>query len=760
MQSCNPFYSHPNILLTQHVQNMLASAQVPSPFEENQVDNLVERAIKLHDDGKKFSLFQARMKRVMMGYPTTSRHPLDQHSRISALWAFKELVRTDLENQDIFKIVEMILGHHTGLICDPQQAYDVLSRYAAQVKLQDDLWDELGFSEDDRERLKKIKSAESHRIFQLEEEERRCEKIYLQQAFSRLVDVDRLSAERQGGFEVADTLPFKHGQEIAKHRLEKSQDLTNNNLLSNVRAMVEKELLSWREQPPVGIYSVGLPTGVGKTLVALQLAEWWTAPAVIVAPYMALLDQTEKVLLADAKVSHEGVIVDHHLSLPSQEQGCGRTGKNEDEAEDEEYHDVSPWTETERWHGKFTLTTTVRFFEDLFSMKPTDLRKWHNTYGATIVLDEPQSIPTGPWLGFTKLLPLWVEAYQWRVVLLSATLPKQPEGTIPLIKAPVQTLSRTQIALYPKILEESEEDVTQWAQLAQTCTDNAAEALWMLNTVNRAQAVYNQAQVLYKDSTRKIEFISGELCPLHRAVVYNRIESYMGKGTPFVLVSTTAIEAGVDYDFQAIIRELAPLPNCIQAAGRLNRKGNSETKTLWIIETKGPTEPYSARDISLTREILNIYDKLIPESDYTKVVGEYYQNATRDRKILGEQDKVLEAFDKDEPIKLIKDDIWRESVVINILPSIFGEDELREGWKRVVRGYPYQTAQDLYTQWEEIKKVRIRNPLYNKKRETIRLLGLYMANLKTKRIAGTAKGIKIRSTGYGVSGANDVVDTW
>ncbi|MFC7059191.1 CRISPR-associated endonuclease Cas3'' [Halovenus salina] len=68
-----------------------------------------------------------------------------------------------------------------------------------------------------------------------------------------------------------------------------------------------------------------------------------------------------------------------------------------------------------------------------------------------------------------------------------------------------------------------------------------------------------------------VSCLTGEHRPYDRQVLIELMHELTTDSQPFVLVSTQAIEAGVDVSFQTVFRDLAPIPSIVQAAGRCNR---------------------------------------------------------------------------------------------------------------------------------------------------------------------------------------------
>lgn len=141
-------------------------------------------------------------------------------------------------------------------------------------------------------------------------------------------------------------------------------------------------------QKPPGIFSLTVPTGGGKTLAGLAFAlkhaiTHGLRRIIYVAPYLTILEQNENVIrsaLGFDDLSPE-IFVHHSLADPP--------GTDEQKSTE---RDASA-RRAENWDSPIVITTSVQFFESLFSNKPGRCRKLHNIARSVVILDECQTLP-------------------------------------------------------------------------------------------------------------------------------------------------------------------------------------------------------------------------------------------------------------------------------------------------------------------------------------------------------------------------------
>lgn len=378
--------------------------------------------------------------------------------------------------------------------------------------------------------------------------------------FSALVDADYSSAAEH---DEPDYLIQSRGPKLdpeeALRRLtqvqtEKKRNSTAAGPLNALRNQLFDDCLAAAAQEP-GLFTLTAPTGLGKTLSLFAFAAehcriHGKRRIVLILPFLAIIEQNVK----DYKR-----IVPNLLEIHSNAQL------------DEKSRLLSL-----RWDAPCIVTTSVGFFQPLFSAKPTDCRHLHQFANSVLVLDEAQSLPAHLLDATLRTVKLLCSQYGCTVVFSTATQPSfdyrpglswRPREIAPNPDALFAATRRVTFAWRLKQPISLDDIAGEMAQERQACA--------IVNLRAHAKALYQT--LVEQTGEEDTFFLTTDLCPAHRLAVLTEIRDRMQAGLPCYLVSTQCIEAGVDLDFPVVFRALAPLEAIIQAAGRCNRNGDSPT---------------------------------------------------------------------------------------------------------------------------------------------------------------------------------------
>jgi CRISPR-associated endonuclease/helicase Cas3 len=289
---------------------------------------------------------------------------------------------------------------------------------------------------------------------------------------------------------------------------------------------------------------------------------------------------------------------------------------------------------TESWESEIVVTTFVQLFESLVTNRNRRLKKLHNLAGSIVVLDEVQSIPYEQWRLVEYTLTTLTEQLGCTVLQMTATRPPILPGARELLERPekhFEGLSRTNIIPQP--------DVRTMEDMEDFCgalIEEDSSLLIVLNTIGDAVGLYRRLRELpdlipYREDVerdvhakRPIVHLSTNLTPWQRASRVRMLRRYMKLGIEPIVVSTQVVEAGVDLDFDVVVRDQGPPDSIVQVAGRCNRSGMSEVASsvyivyLENVQGRSPaTLVYGEILPHMSRELLNgpvaeaeMYDKI------------------------------------------------------------------------------------------------------------------------------------------------------
>lgn len=379
--------------------------------------------------------------------------------------------------------------------------------------------------------------------------------------FSCLVDADYTASAAEEYSDTLDAEPPALDAEAALQRLyayqkeiqvKASQQENQNHEVNALRSAVFSQCGDAGEMEP-GLFTLTAPTGTGKTLALLHFAlrhclKWRKRRIIIVLPFLTLTEQNAAVyrdIIPELLEDHS------QSSLSDQER---------------EY--------AARWNAPIIVTTSVRFFESLFSRTPTQCRKLHNIADSVVIFDEAQSLPSNLTAATLQAVNALCRDYRCSVLFSTAT---QPEfGMIPALNG--KWTPREILPDHAELYQKLKRTELQWRIDSPTALEQIAEEMSAQASVCAIVNLRKHAQKLYRllkkqSKPEELYFITTDLCTAHRRELVDKINKRLQNHLPCRVVATQCIEAGVDFDFDVLYRALAPLDSIIQAAGRCNRNG-------------------------------------------------------------------------------------------------------------------------------------------------------------------------------------------
>ncbi len=325
-----------------------------------------------------------------------------------------------------------------------------------------------------------------------------------------------------------------------------------------------------------GLFTLTAPTGLGKTLSLFAFAVNHCRlhnkrRIILVLPYLSIIEQNSR---------------DYRRLVPNLL----------------EVHSHTNWTEenaaaAERWDTACIVTTNVSFFEPLFSAKAGKCRHLHLLSNSVIVLDEAQSLPPHLLEATLQTIRCLCEQYGCTFVMSTATQPSFAH-----IAALNGRWAPREIVPHPQELFNATRRVTvdwqvdrptAWEDVAEQCAQLPQVCL-IVNLKRHARQLL--AHLSARRDPQEVYFLTADLCPAHRTDVLETVTRRLQAREPCVLVATQCIEAGVDLDFPAVWRALAPLESLIQAAGRCNRNGDAPDGQVTIFVPDEPEHLYPSEE--------------------------------------------------------------------------------------------------------------------------------------------------------------------
>ncbi len=669
-------YSHPDKYLIDHLRNTanISKKLYSNIFVKNNImglnkDELIDISLIIayyHDLGKATKYFQEYLFETNNNKKNKLKvSPLTKHSLISAILAFfalKEYLIPKNISEELRYIIPyigfiVIKKHHSYLenlydnISIDKNNIDILKEQLNSIEenLDNSFFNEIPYLEKSLNNTKnllynynefhkyfnKVSFCEMYKkIFNLNEKilvldnENSLYELAGKYIFTFLIMSILLFADRR---DAANIQLFYFNQDFIDYdifddyvnNLNKNtlnQDVENNSnqflkLRQETYNKIKQEILNDLFDNIIG---VNLPTGIGKTLINLNLAlkikekiksNFNYHPKVIYSlPFLSIIDQVDELIkkafnFKKINLTSNLYISHHYLSKFEY--------KIDNSDENIEYLDLLKGElMIENWDSHIVLTTFVKLFETITKNKVSTLMRFYNLISSIVILDEVQNIPY-KYYSFLNTIFKALSYYFNNYFILST-------ATKPIILQTNKTLAYKELYINlnrVKINFNIYEDLTL-QDLKNKLLDvfkYYRNILVILNTIRSAKEFYKLLKQEIIDNQIKIYFLSSHIIPKQRLQIIKDIKNRVYDNYKQIVVSTQLIEAGVDLDFDYAIRDFGPLDSIIQVAGRTNRNYNNlqpcNIDIYKILDEKNQRYFYSY-----------IYDKILTENTINMIL--------------------------------------------------------------------------------------------------------------------------------------------
>ncbi|ABY93583.1 MULTISPECIES: CRISPR-associated helicase/endonuclease Cas3 [Thermoanaerobacter] len=615
----------------------------------NQIPEEYKKAYEIialcHDFGKYTSYFQEYLK-------TKKKTSLSNHSFISAVFGGYVAIQYYGEENILPLIVYNTILHHHGNLESfsvnlPSKFKDVSrkdfplnvsEKIDISYKQLKDMRQNLSFIIPDFERLGLakefkqfveeenvikdtlaiLKKLEALSIRRLKSDENY---FIHQMLYSALISADKISASNTYLPEEL-YVDYKTLNKIRENQFEISEKDIDKIRTEIFKVVIENLEKNYNKSK---IFSITAPTGTGKTVTgffaALKLKELLGGNRKIIysLPFTSIIEQNYGVLfellekLDKFKGNSSRYIIKHH-----------NLAMIEYESEYRDYKKTEAELLIENWQSGIIITTFVQLLETLVGARNRMLKKFNALKGSIIILDEIQAINIKYFQLVDYILNKASEYLDLRIIIMTATKPMILNDAVELLDNNEKYFS---IFKRTRLMPQMEKLTIE--SFIEKFKENLEDKSYLIvcNTIMQSLEIYKRLVEL--GLNREIFYLSTNILPLHRRERINKIKEKLEKEEKIILVSTQVVEAGVDFDFDVVIRDLGPIDSIIQSAGRCNRNGKKEIGDVYVYKMIDEEENlfgkyvYGNTLMNISENILKRYDTIMEEK-YFQLINEYF----------------------------------------------------------------------------------------------------------------------------------------
>lgn len=605
------FYSHPGKFLHDHLEGVAIRTEKRTTLKFAKI------AATFHDLGKLTRNFQDKLQGKKVGYSS--------HAYLSAVaWLCfwynnKELVKELIGDDplEVLAVLAMVARHHGDLPDFTKRIFNELPGNALKEFLITIPY--LPISDFLQNLLK-------HKPFNMPEQEAEINRILkicltgknlrsdrlnfflnTQFGFACLIEADKRDASENDNFN-REKFSSYFRENLSTRLIEKLEKLNKQSSLDILRTQMREDVIeNIRPRLKKGerVFTLSAPTGAGKTIMLLSLAKeiysYSSDLAIIYAlPFLSITEQVESICRAIYYDNNDAI---QRIDSKSANERIDELQKDLDADPDKIRKLLQESFSEATFDHPFIITTFVQLFETMVSNRNSTLLKLPNFSQTIFLIDEIQALPPRLYIFFTALLHEFCHKFNSYAVISTATMPyleipnkkdlpdnENPKLLFKNYQKPEELLSNKDYYRKPEFnryrIELLEKSNLQIEDLAQHILKNKSSCLVILNTIDDTKQLYKLLGGYSSPNNFQQEY---QLLNTHFTISDRRnklafCKQRLLEQKRIVLVSTQLIEAGVDIDFPMLYRDLCPLPNLIQSAGRCNRNSIFSVGLVFLFE--------------------------------------------------------------------------------------------------------------------------------------------------------------------------------
>lgn len=721
MKSAEELYSHPQKLLQTHLLNVASNVRsiletaLPESYPYKEVICNTGYLIGLtHDLGKATEHFQDHLFKGKKGY-------LTYHSELSSLFTYY-IVSSYLDKQDIPDELQALLqalsmmvvkSHHNDLYgvsktingFDPNVEKQIqsiddgsLNKVLSSIHISE--WYPETVNKDVLERWYTDFNDEYSFDLQnsiddiLENHNSPDYYILANLLFSALVEADKTDATIGSTVSYSDCV-------VDIPVIEKYQSILPRKPLSKLREQAYKEAMNSIEEEiskglPNRVMLLTLPTGLGKTITSFAVANRMKTALgkpyriVYAVPFINIIEQNADVFknLIKAQYGKEPtsdmLLLHHHL------------GDVYYRTDEDKYDTNQSSILIDSWNSSVIVTTFVQLMHTLIGYKNSMLMKYSKLANSIIILDEAQALPLYYWKLVNDMLNDTLKQLNSYAIVMTATKPLYFDG-VKLVNTKYDVESRYTLDASTYINIENPEQFLEAFPIEQD-----KSYLFVMNTIREAETVYSL--ITERIPASEVGFLSTHIVPKQRREVIEKAKN----GTFRILVSTQVVEAGVDLDFDVVVRDFAPMDALIQSAGRCNRNAQRDKGFVYVTHFKDDrnskfyaNEIYDDILLEQTQELL--MSKQLEEQELSEVFDQYLQKVKNYKDTETTANQLYTSISRLEykdlqTFQIIKNERQQVDVFVEL------DDHATEIWKQVEKLSEIENIFEKKHKFEEIKQ--------------------------------------------------------